>query len=114
MRTEVLAELDADPEDCRLSKAEASDIVEELSRRGYAAVLITVPWDDFYLESWTGVCFTTSFSDDMSLDDAGKIVKSAALTFWNREGIDVAAAIQNSSAAMENARKLLESSHRQK
>lgn len=112
MRTEVLAEIDADPEDCRLSKAETSQIVEELSRRGLAAVLITMPWNDFYIEDWVGVGFTTSFSDDMLLDDAGEVIKSAALTFWKRDGIDLVAALADSSTAMEGARKLLESTRR--
>jgi hypothetical protein len=48
MREEVLAEIYADPDDCRLSAADTSRIVDALSKRGIAAILFTFPSDAAY------------------------------------------------------------------
>lgn len=68
MRKEVLAEIDA--EDCRLSKAMPSQIVEALSDRGLAAILITMPSDDIIdFDDLTGVKVDISFSDEMTQEN---------------------------------------------
>lgn len=76
MRKEVIAEIDA--EDCRISRATPSQIVEALSDRGLAAILITMPLDDIVdFDDLTGVKAELSFSDEMTQDD----MESALLVF---------------------------------
>ena len=107
MRQEVLAEIDSDPEECRLSTADTSKVVEELFRRGLAAVLITVPWDDFDSNDLMGVSFAMSFCDNMPVEEAENMVKAAALTFWKRDGIDLVEMMEKCSATIGETVRLL-------
>jgi len=64
MREEVLAEIDE--EDCRLSKAQQDQMVEELANRNRGAILISFALDDVVdFEDLTGVRFELSFSEDL-------------------------------------------------
>jgi hypothetical protein len=82
MCQEVLAELDA--EDCRLSKAEPSQIAEALSKRGFAVIVITMPWDDIVdFHDLAGVKANIAFCDDMTQDDMEATLEQAAL--WVRK-----------------------------
>jgi len=86
MRQEVLAEIDA--EDCRLSKATKSQIIEALSERGLAAILITIPWDDIVdFHDLTGVKVEISFSDDMTQEDVEATIITYATEIMKRKGI---------------------------
>jgi hypothetical protein len=86
MREEVLAEIDA--EDCRVSKAEPSRIIEALSERGFATILITIPWDaieDFH--HLRGVKFEIAFCDGMTQDDMEAVIESYAYDIFKRKGL---------------------------
>jgi len=86
MREEVLAEIDA--EDCRLSKAEPSKIVETLSDRGFASILITIPWDDIEdFHDLRGVTGQIEFCDDMTQDDMEAVIRSYAYDIMKRNGL---------------------------
>jgi hypothetical protein len=88
MRAQVLAEID--PEDCPLSKADTSQIVESLSKRRLAAILITIPWDSVHdFDDLRGTTFQISFADDMTLDEVEKVIISSAMTIMEQKGMDL-------------------------
>ena len=108
MRVEVLAEIDA--EDCRLSKAEPEQIVAALSERGLAAILFTFPTDAIYDLGEPGIKieFSTSFNDEMALDDVEKFVKEYALFIWKRDGTDLAGSLEKTAAAIDRTNQTLD------
>jgi hypothetical protein len=89
MREEVLAEIDA--EDCRLSKATPSQMVQVLSdEREIAAILLTMPWKgirDF--DDLTGLSLNISYSDDMSLEEVEAVIMQAAGEIMKRKGMGI-------------------------
>ena len=111
MRAEVLAEIDA--EDCRLSRAEPSQIVEALSERGLAAILFTFPSDVAYDigEEGKTIEFAASFSDEMSLEDVEKFVKDYALSIWKRDGIDFVGQMEKTSGLIDKSLQLVEQAY---
>ena len=64
IRAEILAEIDE--EDCRLSKATPSQMVEEMETRDHGAILISFPIDEVDFENIAGAKFNVSFSDNLS------------------------------------------------
>jgi hypothetical protein len=64
MREEVLSEIDE--EDCRLSKATLSQIVEELDNRDLGAILISFERDDVDISDIAGAKINVSFSDNLT------------------------------------------------
>jgi len=86
MREEVLAELDE--EDCRLSRAEPSQMIEALSERGLAAVLITMPWDEIEgFDNLENVSAQMSCSDGMTEDDMQSVIMTYGFLFMKRKGM---------------------------
>ena len=85
MREEVLKEIDT--EDCRLSRADTDDMLEELERRGLEAVLITFGSDEVVdYEDLSGVQFGVSFSDGMSESDMRQVVSAVGFLFMRQQG----------------------------
>jgi hypothetical protein len=108
LRADVLAEIDADPDDCRLSRAEPSQMVEVLNRKGFVAVLLTISLEEYDPSDLMGVQFTTWFSDGMTREEMENVIASASLTNWKRKGIDLMAAMQNASALVQTTNEALE------
>lgn len=78
MRESVLEEIDE--EDCRLSRAQPSQMIEELSNRGRCSVLITFDFDDVSdFGDLTGAHFQVQFSDDMEKSDMQSILMGLGL-----------------------------------
>ncbi|HUT12075.1 MAG TPA: hypothetical protein VMY42_16355 [Thermoguttaceae bacterium] len=83
LRAEILAELDV--EDCRLSKAEPSQMLEEFGNRNRGAILISFDWDDgIDFEDLTGVKFSVEFSDDMDESNVGSVLRWVCIAMLGR------------------------------
>lgn len=73
LREEILAELDSD--DCRLSRATAQQMVDELARRDLGAVLVTFQQADVEdFERLFGVEFTMVFPEDAMTETDMRLV----------------------------------------
>lgn len=87
MREEVLAEIDE--EDCRLSKAEPAQMLEELANRNRGAILISFDWDDAIdFEDLTGAKFGIEFSDDMAESDMRSVLMSLGAAMLRQSHTD--------------------------
>jgi len=86
LREEVLAEIDS--EGCRLSKATPAQIVQALSDRELATILITMPWKQIKdFENLRGVESEISFSDEMTIEDVESVIMTYAGEIMKRKGI---------------------------
>ena len=79
----ILAEIDQ--EDCRLSKATPSQMVEELGNRGSGAILITFDIDKVDFENLTGLPFYLHFPNNMDSSEMKKVLIILGLLEMIRE-----------------------------
>lgn len=86
LRKEILAEIDA--EDYRLSVATAQQIVQALSDRGHASILIQMPWDDIEdFKKLSGLSSDVSFPVEMTLENVEDVIKTYAISILKRDGV---------------------------
>lgn len=84
MRTEILAEIDE--EDCRLSKATPSQMVEEIENRDRGAILISFSIDDIDFDNIAGAKFDISFSDNLSETEMRAVLLGLGLLVARQAG----------------------------
>ncbi len=86
LRKEVLADLSSD--ECTLSVAEPSQILEALSERGFASVLIQIPWDEAEdFEHLKGANAIISWTHGMTQEDMENVVLTHAYQVMRERGI---------------------------
>lgn len=72
MKEEILADLDVD--ECRLSTANESQVMEKYEEQDFGAILIKFPIDDFDPEDFSKLGVDVSFTDNLSGEDMSKIL----------------------------------------